>query len=409
MLANQATSRAGNSYAVGWVLLLLVAGLMTLNHVSMAFILDEPELFVGFTFFNLYALAVLAIPFHRREMWAWSTTWLLPVGLAIPAFLDANIAAFYLTAAAVCVLGLLLTTRAFAAQDRQVTSRAATVVLALGLGTVGLAACQPLQAPAALPAVAESAAGEDSALPTLTITVTAEGIDVPAQVPAGPTLINLVNQSGAAGPDGAPILPEVGRLTAGATVEDLVTLLPSAMQNPTGLLAILKMYGSAIAPTARLVWDLQPGDHVAMVTAGEPMVQSFVVTASGSRTNEPAADVQVQLQDFAFVMPDSVAAGPLLWEISNAGTQWHELVIISLPAGVTVEDALAALPAEGPPTGPLPFEIVWGYVTIAEGNRAWAEIDLSPGEYTVICFLPDLQGDMAPHATHGMVRTLTVD
>jgi hypothetical protein len=43
------------------------------------------------------------------------------------------------------------------------------------------------------------------------------------------------------------------------------------------------------------------------------------------------------------------------------------------------------------------------------GERAWVTWDLPAGEYTVICFLPDLAGDMSSHAEHGMVRMLVVE
>jgi hypothetical protein len=82
---------------------------MTLNHFTLIFVLDEPNLFIGFTLFNLYALLVLLIPFRRGEQWAWLATWLLPIGLAIPASSDPNIAVYYFSSAAVCALGLLLT------------------------------------------------------------------------------------------------------------------------------------------------------------------------------------------------------------------------------------------------------------------------------------------------------------
>lgn len=394
-------------FRVGWIVLLVAAGLMTLNHLVLIFVLDQPVLFAGYTVFNLYALTVLALPFRRREGWAWSTTWLLPLGLAIPAVLDAQITAFYLAVSAVCVFGLLLTARAFGAQNRLAPTRMAGLALVLVLVSAALVGCQPIQAPPAA-AAAEEAAAESGALPELTITVTADGIQVPAEVPAGPTVINLVNETGATGPEGGPVLPDVGRLTDGASMDELMALLPTAMQNPADVFSIFKMYGTAIAPTARLIWDLQPGNHVALVLGPAPLAQPFVVSESAAGS-EVAADVSVQMQDFTFIMPDSVAAGPHLWQIENAGTQWHEFVVISKPEEMTVEEILAALPAEGPPTGPMPFEIVWGYVTISEGNRAWAEIDLPAGEYTVICFLPDLNTDMSPHAAHGMVRTLIVN
>ena len=100
-------------FKFGWIVLLIIAALMTLSHFALIFILDEPTLFIGFTLFNLYALIVLLIPFRRGENWAWLTTWILPVGLALPASTDPNIAIYYFSVAAVCALGLLLTMRDF--------------------------------------------------------------------------------------------------------------------------------------------------------------------------------------------------------------------------------------------------------------------------------------------------------
>ena len=96
-------------FKTGWILLLFAAGLMALNHFMMIFVLDEATLFIGYTVFSFYALVVLLIPFRRYERWAWYCTWLLPVGLAAPAYLNTEIAIMYYTVAAVCVAGLLLT------------------------------------------------------------------------------------------------------------------------------------------------------------------------------------------------------------------------------------------------------------------------------------------------------------
>jgi hypothetical protein len=100
-------------YKFGWIALLLAATLMALMHFSLIFILDEPVLFTGFAVFNLYALIVILIPFRRGEKWSWMTTWLLPIGLALPAALDPVTLFFYFAVAAVCVLGLLLTRQDF--------------------------------------------------------------------------------------------------------------------------------------------------------------------------------------------------------------------------------------------------------------------------------------------------------
>ncbi|MCQ3978364.1 MAG: hypothetical protein DPW09_33475 [Anaerolineae bacterium] len=96
-------------FKIGRIILLATAALMTLNHASMIFVLDEPILFTGFAAFTLYAFLVIYFPFRRHEKWAWAATWILPIGLAVPAFADASIALLYYTFAALCVLGLLLT------------------------------------------------------------------------------------------------------------------------------------------------------------------------------------------------------------------------------------------------------------------------------------------------------------
>jgi len=100
-------------FKFGWNILLVSAALMTLGHLSMIFVMDEPNLFTGFAAFTLFSFIVLLIPFRRGEKWAWLATWILPVGLAIPAATDPNIAIYYFGVAAACVLGLLLTMRDF--------------------------------------------------------------------------------------------------------------------------------------------------------------------------------------------------------------------------------------------------------------------------------------------------------
>jgi hypothetical protein len=102
------TSGQATRFKLGKNILLVAAALMTLNHSVLSFVLDEPILFMGYAAFNLYALVVIALPLSRRERWAWYTTWILPVGLAIPASMAPDIAPLYYTAGAICVAGLLL-------------------------------------------------------------------------------------------------------------------------------------------------------------------------------------------------------------------------------------------------------------------------------------------------------------
>ncbi len=103
----------GTRFKAGWILLLVVSVLMTLNHLVLIFALDEPALFIGWTAFNLYACLVLWFPFRRGERWAWYTSWILVIAFASAIFFDAQIGAFYLGIAVAVAVGLLLTASAF--------------------------------------------------------------------------------------------------------------------------------------------------------------------------------------------------------------------------------------------------------------------------------------------------------
>src|SRR4051794_37049145 len=83
-------------FQIGRLILLVATALMTFNYAVLIFALDDATLFLGYAAFNLYALVIIAIPFRQRARWAWYATWILPIGLAIPAFSDPNITFFYL-------------------------------------------------------------------------------------------------------------------------------------------------------------------------------------------------------------------------------------------------------------------------------------------------------------------------
>src|SRR5262245_13433427 len=109
----------GTLFKAGWILLLVVSVLMTLNHLVLIFVLDQPTLFIGWTAFNLYALLVGWFPFRQGERWAWGATWILVIALASTILFDRQIGPFYLGAAAIAAVGLLLTASAFFARPAQ--------------------------------------------------------------------------------------------------------------------------------------------------------------------------------------------------------------------------------------------------------------------------------------------------
>jgi hypothetical protein len=85
----------------------------------------------------------------------------------------------------------------------------------------------------------------------------------------------------------------------------------------------------------------------------------------------------------------------------------HELVLFRVADGVTepVEDLLA-LPEEEAGEAMVPVGVVFAD---APGSEAATMLDLEPGRYAAVCFIPIGGGeDGAPHFTGGMVAEVEV-
>ena len=118
-MASQTVATRSTTFTLGWMALLGISTLATLNHLLLMFFQPDRLLFLGWAAFNAYSTLVLALPFRRREPWAWYTSWILVIGFAVPLLLDptaagaGGIAVGYLIAAGVMAVGLLLTRAAF--------------------------------------------------------------------------------------------------------------------------------------------------------------------------------------------------------------------------------------------------------------------------------------------------------
>ena len=84
--------------------------------------------------------------------------------------------------------------------------------------------------------------------------------------------------------------------------------------------------------------------------------------------------------------------------------QEHEVVIVKLGAGKQPRDfAVWGEKQIGEPPGTLHG----GVSGIMPGDRVYLEVDLEPGTYGLICFVPDRK-DGKGHYVHGMVKKVTV-
>ncbi|MCO6452240.1 MAG: hypothetical protein J5I90_15770 [Caldilineales bacterium] len=272
-------------------------------------------------------------------------------------------------------------------------------LLTLAVLLLILVACAPpvleTPTPAAMPA---------PEIPTINVEITADGINVPAEVPSGIVAFTLQNS----GPEGSF---DIARLNEGVTTDQLNEALASG--DDLAALALVSLNGGASGNVDnKVIYDLAPGSYVAVSfpNAGPPIVVQPFTSGEDSGAAAPTADITVQLVDFQFALPNEIKAGQNVWQIENKGGQWHEMGILKLNEGSTVDDLIAWIESQSSdtPSGPPPFEDVAFWSPMAVGNTAWVTWDIPAGEYTVICFLPDLVGDGSPHFAHGMVRTLTV-
>lgn len=113
--------------------------------------------------------------------------------------------------------------------------------------------------------------------------------------------------------------------------------------------------------------------------------------------------VNVVAKEMQYEMPDSIPAGPTLFHFTNDGEQLHHLTLIKLEEGKTVQDFTSL------PPGPLPAWAVFmggPNTPVPHGGVTEDAVDLAPGNYAVVCVIPDTDG--APHMMKGMVRALTV-
>lgn len=286
------------------------------------------------------------------------------------------------------------------------------------LAALSLSACAPVQR--LRPAPAPEAASAE--MPAFTVEVTDDAVTVPDVVPGGIVRVTIKNSSS------IPMDIGLARVLEGSTPEEVIALAQGgeeAIIPLTTKASFLPSFNPVDPGSENWAYvDLRTGvfvvdatEHVeGMPVAGAPHLNAVFRAEEIVGTTEPAADVTVDMADFAYTMPDEIQAGPQLWEYTNNGGQWHMMFVVSLAEGAGAEDVMAFLgdPALAP-AGPPPFEFApdAGIAPIGAGERVWLETSLAPGEYLVGCPIPDVEAIFAgepplSHIEHGMVKMITV-
>lgn len=114
--------------------------------------------------------------------------------------------------------------------------------------------------------------------------------------------------------------------------------------------------------------------------------------------------VEVTAKDYAFMMPDTLPAGPTTFHLVNQGPSIHHIQVMRLEEGKTMADFAKVNLEKGPPPSWVVF--VGGPNAPVPGSSSDASLELTAGNYVVLCVIPASDG--IPHVAKGMVHGLTV-
>lgn len=111
---------------------------------------------------------------------------------------------------------------------------------------------------------------------------------------------------------------------------------------------------------------------------------------------------------YRFELPDEVPAGATRISLDNEGTEPHHAQLFRLADGITFDDLAAALATGNPAAASEVGAFVGGTALVDAGEESQAEaiVELEPGQYALICFVPGADG--APHLAHGMLQPFEV-
>jgi hypothetical protein len=259
--------------------------------------------------------------------------------------------------------------------------------------------------------------------PTAPAKVTVDAADftfaLPSQIPAGYDNVTIRNH----GKEGHQIgFIKLGSMTfadfkAAATTTDL-----NKMKGTTFLAG---PNGADPGQSATAMVKLDPGDYAVACfipanADGKPhaahgmIAPVKVVKTAESYEVAPKADSTITLSEFKFGLPAGFT-GKGLVDVSNIGKQVHELVIVKLNPGKTLNDAKGFFltpPGTPPPAGPPPFTAIpdlGGITGLGAGQHAWLNMNLTPGNYVMLCFFPDTSDKAGlPHALKGMIKAFQI-
>ena len=213
-------------------------------------------------------------------------------------------------------------------------------------------------------------------------------IETPSTVPAGITPVRLTIAGG--------VKREVvvHRVPAGTTPEDLVR---RAAGRPERWFDQWSFGGPTAprdsAPDANATLDLRPGRYVVVAyevdSAGRPRGDKYVwrdVTIIAGAVLIPARfavpDLTIRMKDARIDVSGDVRTGQRILQVENAGVHPHELLVVRLKPGRTVDDVRRW---DRDRADAAPFVYVGGLTPMSNGMTAQTKLLLKTGVHVLLC------------------------
>ena len=241
----------------------------------------------------------------------------------------------------------------------------------------------------------------------VTVKATDHAFEAPDTIEAGLTTVRL--EAGGKELHHVSII----RLDSGRTIDDFTKAMKPHAPFPGWAVEVGGPNPPRPGGVSEATLNFEPGNYVFVCLVPSPdgtphvakgMITPVTVTGSAVAATEPAPTIEMKLTDYAFGLSKPLTAGEHLIRVENGASQAHEVVLVRLAPGKTVQDLAAWVEKmQGPPPG----EPLGGVAGLGSGQHAYFPATLEEGEYGLLCFIPDAR-DGKPHVAHGMMHQVAV-
>jgi hypothetical protein len=224
----------------------------------------------------------------------------------------------------------------------------------------------------------------------------------PATLPAGMTTITVANES-----DREADIFALISLSGGRTLDEFFSTMEMLFSGELSVVPDWIQFhgGSSIGLDDERSYTifLSPGLHYLLSIGGDdegPYAARGLLLPIEVEAPAVESSVTITTRDYEFEIEGTLVAGTQVVRVHNAAQQPHEVIMIPLPPGVGLEEALSA--EEGPD---VPGHLIQGIWAINPGETVYVTVHLTEGTYGVVCFIPDADG---PHFMQGMAQEVSV-